>query len=90
MRRLRRECHCCVVNRRGQSGADPRDATVADYMTAAPAAVHLDADIHEVASTMFEVECRHLPVMSEDELPSLKPSRRKRAFASPVILSSRA
>jgi CBS domain-containing protein len=48
-------------------GADPRDATVADYMTAAPAAVHLDADIHEVASTMFEVECRHLPVMSEDD-----------------------
>ena len=48
-------------------GADPRDATAADYMTAAPAAVHLDADIHEVASTMFEFECRHLPVMSEDD-----------------------
>jgi CBS domain-containing protein len=48
-------------------GVDPRDATAADYMTAAPAAVHLDADIHEVASTMFEFECRHLPVMSEDD-----------------------
>ena len=36
-------------------------------MTAAPAAVHLDADIHEVASTMFEFECRHLPVLSEDD-----------------------
>ena len=48
-------------------GADPRDITAADYMTAAPAAVHLDADIHEVASTMFEFECRHLPVMSEDD-----------------------
>jgi CBS domain-containing protein len=48
-------------------GADPRDATAADYMTAAPAAVHLDADIHEVASTMFEFECRHLPVLSEDD-----------------------
>ena len=48
-------------------GADPRDASTAAYMTAAPAAVHLDADIHEVASTMFEVECRHLPVMSEDD-----------------------
>jgi CBS domain-containing protein len=39
-------------------GADPRDAT---------AAVHLDADIQEVASTMFEFECRHLPVLSEDD-----------------------
>ena len=48
-------------------GADPRDVTAADYMTAAPAAVHLDADIHEVASTMFEFECRHLPVLSEDD-----------------------
>jgi CBS domain-containing protein len=48
-------------------GADPRDATAADYMTAAPAAVRLDADLHEVASTMFEFECRHLPVMSEDD-----------------------
>jgi CBS domain-containing protein len=48
-------------------GADPRDVTAADYMTAAPAAVHLDADIHQVASTMFEFECRHLPVMSEDD-----------------------
>jgi CBS domain-containing protein len=48
-------------------GADPRVVTAADYMTAAPAAVHLDADIHEVASTMFEFECRHLPVLSEDD-----------------------
>ena len=48
-------------------GADPRVATAADYMTAAPAAVHLDADLHEVASTMFEFECRHLPVLSEDD-----------------------
>jgi CBS domain-containing protein len=47
-------------------GADPRDATAADYMTAAPTAVHLEADLHEVASTMFEFECRHLPVLSED------------------------
>jgi CBS domain-containing protein len=48
-------------------GVDPRAATAADYMTAAPAAVHVDADIHEVASTMFELECRHLPVLSEDD-----------------------
>jgi CBS domain-containing protein len=48
-------------------GVDPRGATAANYMTAAPAAVHLDADLHEVASTMFEFECRHLPVMSEDD-----------------------
>jgi CBS domain-containing protein len=48
-------------------GVDPRGATAAEYMTTAPAAVHLDADIHEVASTMLELECRHLPVMSEDD-----------------------
>jgi CBS domain-containing protein len=46
-------------------GADPKVDTAGDYMTAAPAAVHLDADIHEVASTMFEFECRHLPVLSD-------------------------
>ena len=48
-------------------GVDQRGATAAEYMTAAPAAVHLDADVHEVASTMFEFECRHLPVLSEDD-----------------------
>ncbi len=48
-------------------GVDPRGATAAEYMTAAPAAVHLEADIHEVAATMFEYECRHLPVLSEDD-----------------------
>jgi CBS domain-containing protein len=48
-------------------GVDLRATTAADYMTAAPAAVHVDADIHEVASTMFELECRHLPVLSEDD-----------------------
>ena len=48
-------------------GIDPRVATAAEYMTAEPAAVHLDADVHEVASTMFEFECRHLPVLSEDD-----------------------
>jgi CBS domain-containing protein len=48
-------------------GTDPRDATAAEYMTATPAAVHLDADLHQVAATMFEFECRHLPVLSEDD-----------------------
>ena len=48
-------------------GVDPREATAAEYMTSEPAAVHLDADVHEVASTMFEFECRHLPVLSEDD-----------------------
>jgi CBS domain-containing protein len=38
-------------------------ATVADYMTAAPAAVTADATVREVAATMFELECRHLPVV---------------------------
>ena len=46
-------------------GADPRVDTASDYMTAAPASVHLDADIHEVASTMFELQCRHLPVVTD-------------------------
>jgi CBS domain-containing protein len=46
-------------------GADPKVDTVGDYMTASPAAVHLDADVHEVASTMFELECRHLPVVAD-------------------------
>jgi CBS domain-containing protein len=46
-------------------GADPKVDTAGDYMTAAPAAVHLDADLHEVASTMFEFQCRHLPVVSD-------------------------
>lgn len=46
-------------------GADPKVDTAGDYMTEAPAAVHLDADVHEVASTMFEFECRHLPVVSD-------------------------
>jgi CBS domain-containing protein len=46
-------------------GAGPRVDTAGDYMTAAPAAVHLDADVHEVASTMFELGCRHLPVVSD-------------------------
>ena len=34
-------------------------------MTATPAAVHLDADLHQVAATMFELGCRHLPVVSD-------------------------
>lgn len=46
-------------------GADPKVDTARDYMTEAPAAVRLDADVHEVASTMFEYECRHLPVVSD-------------------------
>ena len=46
-------------------GADPKVDTARDYMTEAPAAVRLDADVHEVASTMFEYECRHMPVVSD-------------------------
>ena len=44
-------------------GADPEVATVADYMTAAPAVVTSDATVREVAATMLELECRHLPVV---------------------------
>jgi CBS domain-containing protein len=46
-------------------GADPKVDTAGDYMTAAPAAVRLDADVHEVAATMFELQCRHLPVVAD-------------------------
>jgi|ERR671934_456373 CBS domain-containing protein len=46
--------------------ADPQVETVADYMTAGPAAIAPDADVHEVAATMFELECRHLPVVDAD------------------------
>lgn len=46
-------------------GADLKVDTAGDYMTAAPAAVHLDAAVHEVAATMFEFECRHLPVLAD-------------------------
>ena len=44
-------------------GADPEVATVADYMTAAPAVVTSDATVGEVAATMLGLECRHLPVV---------------------------
>ena len=44
-------------------GVDPEVATVADYMTAAPAAVTCDTTVGEVAATMLELECRHLPVV---------------------------
>ena len=44
-------------------GADPEVATVADYMTAAPAVVTSDATVREVAATMLGLECRHLPVV---------------------------
>ena len=47
-------------------GADLESLTTSDYMTAGPAAVGLDADVHEVAATMFELGCRHLPVVNDD------------------------
>lgn len=53
------------LTRAAAESADPRVDTAGDYMTAAPAAVHLDAEVHEVASTMFELECRHLPVVAD-------------------------
>jgi CBS domain-containing protein len=46
-------------------GVDMEAATASEYMTATPAAVDLHADVHQVAATMFEYECRHLPVVSE-------------------------
>jgi len=47
-------------------GVDLESLTASDYMTAGPASVHLDADVHEVAATMFEFGCRHLPVVTDD------------------------
>ncbi|HYY81486.1 MAG TPA: CBS domain-containing protein [Actinomycetes bacterium] len=49
-------------------GADPEVATVADYMTTEPAPVGLDADLHQVAATMFELGCRHLPVVAAGQV----------------------
>ena len=84
-------------------GTDPRDATATEYMTATPAAVHLDADLHQVASTMFEFECRHLPVLSEDDSQvigmvsirdllgtAIRPGRPPRLARPPVLLRQRA
>jgi CBS domain-containing protein len=53
------------LTRAVSEGADPKVDTASDYMTASPAAVHLDAGVHEVAATMFEFECRHLPVVAD-------------------------
>ena len=49
-------------------GADPDTATVGDDMTVEPASVALEADLHEVAATMFELECRHLPVVAAGQV----------------------
>jgi CBS domain-containing protein len=44
-------------------GADPKTATVAEFMTTRPLSVGLDTDVHDVVLAMMEVECRHLPVV---------------------------
>ncbi len=44
-------------------GADPTVETVEEYMTTQPVLVELDADVHDVALAMLELECRHLPVV---------------------------
>jgi signal-transduction protein with cAMP-binding, CBS, and nucleotidyltransferase domain len=49
-------------------GVDPEVATAAEYMTGEPASVGLEADLHEVAATMFELECRHLPVVAAGQV----------------------
>jgi CBS domain-containing protein len=43
--------------------ADPRAATVSEYMTGQPATVTLDTDVHDAVLAMLDLDCRHLPVV---------------------------
>jgi CBS domain-containing protein len=49
-------------------GADPESIRVADYMSEWPVAVSLDMDVREAVAAMLEVECRHLPVVEDDQV----------------------
>lgn len=49
-------------------GADPDDATVAEWMSESPDTVKPDADVEDAATWLLEMGYRHLPVMDGDEL----------------------
>jgi signal-transduction protein with cAMP-binding, CBS, and nucleotidyltransferase domain len=49
-------------------GADPRQTTAADYMTAEPAVVELEDDAKTTASTMLDLGIRHLPVVQDGKV----------------------
>jgi CBS domain-containing protein len=49
-------------------GFDPNEATVGQWMTAAPDTIGPDVDVDEAAAWLLEMGYRHLPVMDGDEL----------------------
>jgi CBS domain-containing protein len=49
-------------------GLDPNEATVGQWMTAAPDTIGPDVDVDEAAAWLLEMGYRHLPVMDGDEL----------------------
>jgi CBS domain-containing protein len=49
-------------------GADTETVPVADYMTELPTVVSLDADVRQAVLAMLEMECRHLPVVSDERV----------------------
>lgn len=50
------------------AGADPEDATVAEWMADAPDTFAPDVDVEAAALWLLEVGYRHMPVMDEGEL----------------------
>ena len=49
-------------------GAHPEAVPVADYMTGWPTVVSPDSDVREAVLAMLEQECRHLPVVEDDQV----------------------
>jgi CBS domain-containing protein len=49
-------------------GAHPEAVPVAAYMTEWPTVVSLDMDVREAVLAMLEQECRHLPVVEDDQV----------------------
>jgi CBS domain-containing protein len=49
-------------------GAEPETIRVAAYMSGWPVAVSPDMDVREAVAAMLEVECRHLPVVEDDQV----------------------
>jgi CBS domain-containing protein len=49
-------------------GAHPEAVPVAAYMTGWPTVVSPDMDVREAVLAMLEQECRHLPVVEDDQV----------------------
>lgn len=56
-------------------GADPRAASVEDYMTDRPVTVSPSTDLAEAAATMLEVGARHLPVVDGGKVVGMVSAR---------------